>query len=113
MSLARALSRLSPDHETEVIICDIVTFFSHHRDQWVTSDDVAQKTGNLAFQLRPILEALRDSYVLDFDDVPGAFRYRYDVGVSIEFDEFLNRSRAHENHVQTNVARFRERYGSS
>ncbi len=113
VSLARALSRLPDDHDTVAVLRDAVTFFSHHPDEWVPVADLARRTGNLLLQVRPVLNALRDAYVLDFDDVPEAYRYRYDVGVAIEFDAFLNRSRAHENHMQTNVARFRERYGAS
>ncbi len=113
VSLARALSRLPSDHETETVIRDVITLMTHHTGEWLPVEDIARKSGNLVLQVRPVLEAMRDAFVLDFDDVPGAFRYRYDVGVSIEFDAFLHRSRAVENHMQTNVARFRERYGSS
>lgn len=113
MSLARALSRLPDDHATQVVIRDVVTFLSHHTDEWLTVEDMARRTGNLVLEVRPILNALRDAFVLDFDDVPQLFRYRYDVGVSIELDQFLHRSHAQDNHMHTNVARFRERYGSS
>lgn len=113
VSLARALSRLPDDHDTLAVVRDVVTFMSHHTDEWISVADIAQRTGNLMLQVRPVLNTLRDTFVLDFDDAPEAFRYRYDVGVSIEIDAFLDRSRAHENHMQTNVARFRERYGAS
>lgn len=113
VSLARALSRLPDDHDTESVIRDVVTLLSRHTDEWLTAEEIARRTGNLRVEVRPVLNALRDAFVLDFDDVPESFRYRYDVGVSIEIEEFVNRSRAHENHMQTNVARFRERYGSS
>jgi len=112
VSLARALSRLPSDHDTEAAVRDIIIFMSHHADEWVTPDEISKRTANLLVQVRPVLDAMRDCFVLDFDDVPGAFRYRYDVGLSIEFDAFLHKSRAVENHMQTNVARFRERYGS-
>ncbi len=113
MSFARALSRLPGDNETEAVVRDIVTFLSHHAGEWTALEDVAHRTGNASAQVEQVLEALRGAFVLDFDEVAGTFRYRYDVGVSIEFDAFLHRSRAKENYMQSNVARFRERYGPS
>lgn len=112
MSLARALSRLPSDRSTEAVVRDVVTFFVHHTGEWMTVDDVARRTGTLLMESRPVLEALHTAYVLDFDESVPAYRYRYDVGVSIEIDTFIHRTHTVENHVQTNVARFRERYGA-
>jgi hypothetical protein len=112
VSLARALSRLPSDRSTEVIIKDVITLFTHHSGEWLAADDVARRTGALMVETRPILQALHAAYVLDFDEPVSAYRYRYDIGLSVEIDTFLHRTHAVENHVQTNVARFRERYGS-
>jgi len=112
VSLARALSRLPADRSTELVVKDIVTLFAHHTGEWLTVDDVARRTGTLKMEVRPVLEALQAAFVLDFDEPVSAYRYQYDVGVSIEIDTFLHRTHVVENHAQTNVARFRERYGA-
>lgn len=112
MSLARALSRLPSDRSTETVIKDVVTLFVHHAGEWLTVEEVARRTGTLMAEARPVLEALHAAYVLDFDEPVSAYRYRYDIGVSIEIDTFIHRTHVVENHMQTNVARFRERYGA-
>jgi hypothetical protein len=112
VSLARALSRLPSDRSTEAVIKDAITLFVHHAGEWLVREDVARRTGHLMAEMRPVLEALHAAYVLDFDEPVSAYRYRYDIGLSIEIDTFLHRTHVVENHVQTNVARFRERYGS-
>ncbi len=112
MSLARALSRLPSDRSTEAVVRDLVTVFAHHTGEWLTVDDIARRTGTLMMEARPVLEALHSAYVLDFDESVASYRYRYDVGVSIEIDTLIHRTHTVENHAQTNVARFRERYGA-
>jgi hypothetical protein len=112
VSLARALSRLPSDRATEAVIKDIVTFLAHHTDEWITLEEVSRRTGTLKAESRPVLEALHAAYVVDFDEPVSAYRYRYDIGLSIEIDTFLHRTHKVENHVQTNVARFRDRYGA-
>jgi len=112
MSLARALSRLPSDRSTEAVVKNLVTLFAHHAGEWLSVEDISHRTGNLKMELRPVLEALHASFVLDFDEPISSYRYRYDIGVSIEIDTFIHRTHVVENHAQTNVARFRERYGA-
>lgn len=111
MSLARALAALPPDEDVEDAVQDIIVLFSHHAGEWFTIEDAARRVARTRPEAQRVLEALRAAFVLDFDGAD-SYRYKYDVGVSIEIDQFLHRTRAQKNHVQTNVARFRERYGS-
>lgn len=111
MSLARALAALPSGDDVEDAFEDIVVLFSHHANEWMTVEDVAKRVARSAPPVKRILEVLRTAFVLDFDGAD-SYRYRYDVGVSIEIDQFLHRTRAQKSHMQTNVARFRERYGS-
>lgn len=112
MSLARALASLPSDEVVEAQVRDIVVLFTHHPGEWIEIVEAARRVAHPVAKVQPVLEALRAAFVLDFDGVD-SYRYKYDVGVSIEVDAYLHRARAAQNHVQTNVARFRERYGSS
>ncbi|MGB4593692.1 MAG: hypothetical protein WBI63_07985 [Coriobacteriia bacterium] len=111
MSLARALAALPADEDIVDAVQDIIVLFSHHAGDWITVEDAAKRVARVVPEVRRVLEALRAAFVLDFDGAD-SYRYKYDVGVSIEIDRFLHRTRVQKNHVQTNVARFRERYGS-
>ncbi len=112
MSLSRALSRLPSDRSTEAVIRDIITVLIHHTGDWLTVEEITHRTGALMMEARPVLEALHAAFVIDFDEPVSAYRYRYDISTSIEIDTFMDRAHAVDNHVQTNVARFRERYGA-
>ncbi|MCE5204409.1 MAG: hypothetical protein ABFC80_03405 [Coriobacteriales bacterium] len=111
MSLARALAALPSDGEVEATVEDVVVLFSHHPGEWIDAHDVAKRVARPVVQTEPVLKALAQAFVLDFDG-SSSYRYQYDIGVSVEIEQFLHRARAQKNHVQNNVARFRERYGS-
>jgi DNA-binding IclR family transcriptional regulator len=112
VSLARALTRLPCDVETERVLRDVLSVFGHHASEWLSERDIQTKTGHSGSEVHAVLPVLSDSYVLDFDGESGRYRYGGDVALGIEIDTFMRRVRVHQNHVQTNVARFRSRYGS-
>lgn len=111
MSLSRALSTLSPDDHTERILRDVLTLFCHHAREWLSENDVREKTGHTAVEIHQVLHVLRDSYVLDFDGTQRSYRYSGDVVLNFEIDAFMRRVDYHQSHVRSNVARFRERQG--
>ncbi|GAB4289735.1 MAG: hypothetical protein Kow0067_15790 [Coriobacteriia bacterium] len=112
MSLARALERLSADSATELALRDVLVLFSRHTDEWLTADEVARKTGHGGADITPLLDVLARSYVLDFDDDAPRYRFGGDVVLSLEIDSFVRHVRAHREHMETNVAKYRQRFGS-
>jgi len=57
-----------------------------------------------------ILCVLAGSYVLSADS--DRYRYHRDTIVDMEIERFLRRAETHNEFVQANVAKFRERYGA-
>lgn len=112
MSLARALTKLACDGETERVLRDVLSLFGHHVSEWLSESDVQIKTGHTCGEVHAVLPVLSDSYVLEFDRASGRYRYGGDIAVGIEIDAFVRRVGAHQNHVQTNVAKFRSRYSA-
>lgn len=102
---------LSPDEHTERVLHDVLTLFSHHKREWLSEADVQLKTGHTALEIRSVLPALRDSYVLDYNSAEHSYRYDGDVVLTFEIDAFMRRVDYHQSHVRSNVARFRERQG--
>lgn len=114
MSLARALSRLPEDNATEMIMRDILTLFSKCQREWLTVDDVRRRTGHAHAVVERILDAFKDSYVLNSrtgDSVE--YTFTGDIVLVVEIDSFVRRIRARRDYAQNNVAKFRERFSSS
>ncbi len=113
MSLARALSRLPEDSGTEMIVRDVLMLFSKHQREWLTVDDVRHRTGYAEVTIERILSTFKDSYVLNSRvGEPTEYAFTGDIALVVEIDSFVRRIRAHRDHVQNNVAKFRERYSS-
>ncbi|MDO9557280.1 MAG: hypothetical protein Q7J82_06835 [Coriobacteriia bacterium] len=111
MSLARALSRLPEDGGHEMIVRDILMLFSKHQREWMTADDVWCRTGHASAAAERILETLRESYVFNSRvGEPTEYAFTGDIALVVEIDSFVKRIRAHRDHMQSNVAKFRERY---
>lgn len=112
MSLARALTKLSPDGETERVVRDVLALFGRHVSEWLSESDVECETGHTKAEVHAVLPVLSEAYVLDYDAVSRRYRYQDDVALSLEVEAFLRRLSARQSHIQTNVARFRSRFGS-
>lgn len=111
MSLSRALSTLSPDEHTEHVLRDVLTLFGHHPREWLSENDVRVKTGRTREDVRPVLQVLSSSYVLDYDGEEERYRFSGDVVLTFEIESFMRRVEYHQSHMRSNVARFRERQG--
>jgi DNA-binding IclR family transcriptional regulator len=109
MSLKRALEKIPDDRTSETAAKDILRLFRHHPDESLSVNDVARRSGLNESTVGMILCVLADSYVLSAD----ADRYLYhrDTIVDMEIERFLRRAETHNEFVQSNVAKFRERYG--
>lgn len=113
MSLARALSRLPEDSGTEMIVRDILVLFSKHEREWLTADDVRRRTGHAGSSVERVLGTFKDSFVLDSRiGEPVEYAFTGDIALVVEIDSFVRRIRAHRDHVENNVAKFRERFSS-
>lgn len=112
MSLARALAGLPDDPALAQTLRDVLLLFRRHASEWLTETDVQTKTGGDPGHVRRLLPLLTKAFVLDFDSESDRYRYRGDIALNYEIDTFVRRVEYHRSHVQTNVARFRERYGS-
>lgn len=110
MSLSRALTILPDDEHTERVLRDILALFGHHKQEWLSESDVQSRTGRTRQDVHAILPVLSDTYVLDFDQAQGHYRYSDDVVLGFEIDSFMRRADSHQSHMRANVARFRERH---
>lgn len=111
MSLAKALSWLPQDVETELAVRDVLLLLRKHRGEWLTAEEAGRRTGHAPEALAPVLAALARAYVVRLADArPPAYRFDGDVGASVEIDSFVRRVRAERAYAETNVARFRRRY---
>lgn len=111
MSLNRALSKLAPDAHMEHVLRDVLVLFGHHEKEWLSEGEVQAKTGRTLTDVRSVLPALVEAFVLDFDAATGRYRYCGDAALSFEIGAFMRRVDYHQSHVRTNIARFRERQG--
>lgn len=111
VSLSRALNTLSPDEDTERVIRDVLTLFGHHTREWLTEGDIRTRTGLTSLELKPVLAAFKNSYVLEVDGDVLHYRYNGDACLKFEIDAFMRRVDFQQSHVRANVARFRERQG--
>jgi hypothetical protein len=112
VSLARALSRLPGDSHTEHVLRDVLSLFDKHQSEWLSESEVECRTARSSGDVHLVLPALSAAYVLDFDSTSGRYRYVGDTALGFEIDMFMRRVRSYQSHQQTNVAKFRERYGS-
>lgn len=105
MTLARALARLAPCREVEGDVVAVMEVFARRPDETMRVPDVVRQTGLAEDRVETILRALVEALVLDFDGV--GYRYERDVAVEMELRALRDRLRAHREHLQGNVARFR------
>jgi len=82
---------------------------SRHPGEWMRTADVSRFVERPENSISVILSTLADGYVLSSDG--DRFRYVRDPLVDIDVQRFLTRSAAHSQHVQNNVALFRNRFG--
>lgn len=112
MSLGRALANLPEDPALHQTLRDVLVLFRRHKGEWLSDSDVRIKTGSPAPHVTVILPVLARAFVLDFDGATGKYRFGGDAVLGYEIDSFTRRVDSQQAHMRTNVAKFRERYGS-
>lgn len=97
------------DRGTENTVREVLQLMSRHPGEWMRASDVSHFVEHSEHAVAVILSTLADGYVLSSDG--DRFRYVRDPLVDMDIQRFLTRSAAHSQHVQNNVALFRNRYG--
>ncbi len=111
MSLARALARLPEDRLTEGVIRDVLSLFQHHPGEWLSESDVVVKTGHPSGEVSKVVRVMTESFVLESRGEPATYRLVPGAVLTYEIEGYMRRVQSHRDHVETNIARFRERYG--
>ncbi|MBC7265780.1 MAG: hypothetical protein H5T75_02220 [Coriobacteriia bacterium] len=107
MTLARALAGLmGPYGEQDVVA--VMSVFSSRAGTALNLQEVSRLSGLPVERVRRIANVLVDAVVLDFEG-GDAYCYERDVAVELELQLLVDRTRAHREHLQDNVARFRSR----
>lgn len=109
MSLKRALDRLPSDRETENTVRSVLELLLIHRGSPMHTPEVARRAAASEHTVSAILSELARAYVISADG--DAYSYSGDPLTDIEVQRFLKRADHHSQFVQSNVAKFRERYG--
>ncbi|MCX8006656.1 MAG: hypothetical protein N3B11_00880 [Coriobacteriia bacterium] len=106
MTLARALALLPSRPESDEDVVAIMAVLARHPGEAFCVEDLSRRTGIPCDRAKRVLDALSAALVLDCTDV-GSYRYERDVAVELELRSLSDRLRAHREHLQGNVVRFR------
>lgn len=109
VSLRKALERLPGDRATEHMVREIVQLLRLRTGEPLSVADIARRLEHPESVVAVVLSELADAFVLRRDGL----RYSYvrDPVVELDVDRFMARAESHSALVQTNVAKFRDRYG--
>lgn len=113
MSLRRALACLPDDRDSVTATRDIVAYLDRHQGESVDATGISRATGVSGGRIDPVLEALSQALVIDFDGEPLLSHYKYtpDPVLSLEVRRFLKASSGVDAGLQRRVDRFRGHYG--
>lgn len=109
MSLRKALERLPGDRATESIVRDVLQLLRVRSGEPLTAAEVATRLERPESTVAVVLLELAGAFVLRRDGL--RYSYAHDPVVDLDVDRFLKRVESHSAFVQTNVAKFRDRYG--
>jgi hypothetical protein len=109
MSLNTALGRLPGDRATETTVREVLELMRIHVSESISAPEVARRLERQESVVTVILSKLAEAYVLRADG--DWYRYDPDPLNDLDVRRFLVRAATHSQLVQSNVARFRERYG--
>lgn len=91
---------------------EILALFTRHTGEWIEPSRVAAIADVPPSLAEHILGILGTAFVLDFDDGPPRYSYRKDRLLDLEIDRFLRRADGRADKLQSNVERFRGRFGA-
>jgi hypothetical protein len=112
VGLARALTLLHGDRMNESVAREVLAVLATDPRPALTSEGLRHRLP--LYDRRTVdgvLEALVAGVVLDFDTASASYRYHRDTALDFEVRRFVRHADGHEQHVRTNVDRFRQRYG--
>jgi len=109
MTMRSAMERLSGDRVTENTVRDVLELLRINAGRGLSSRDIAQRLERPEVSVEMILSELARAFVLKKDG--SAYSYDNDPVNNLDVDRFMRRTDSHNALVQSNVARFRDRYG--
>jgi hypothetical protein len=109
VSLRRALDRLSADRATESVVREVLNFVRVRCGQRFTAAEIARRLERPEALVAVIVLELADAFVLRRDG--SCYSYETDSVLEMDVDRFMRRAENQSAVVQTNVAKFRDRYG--
>jgi hypothetical protein len=109
VSLRKALERLPGDRATESLVREVIQLLRVRVGESLSVAEVAKRLGHPEPTIAVVLLGLADAYVLRRDGL--CYSYVRDPVVELDVDRFMARVESHSAFVQTNVAKFRDRYG--
>jgi predicted transcriptional regulator len=109
MSLRRALDRLHADRATENMVREVLQLMRVHSGQPLSATEVARRLERPEASVAVILLELADAYVVRREG--RSYCYMSDPVIEMDVERFVRRSEGISALVQTNVAKFRDRYG--
>jgi hypothetical protein len=109
MSLRRALDRLAADRATENSVREVLHFLRVHNGQPFSAAEIARRLERPEGSVAVIVLELADAFVLHRDGP--CYSYEAESVLEMDVDRFIRRAESQSAVVQTNVAKFRDRYG--
>jgi hypothetical protein len=110
MGLRQAIDHLPGGRETETAVREVLELFRIHSGQPLSFAQVAHRLERPEPLVGVVLSALTECFVLRRDG--SRYVYMRDSSIDLEIDRFMRRAESNNAFVQSNVAKFRERYGS-
>jgi hypothetical protein len=105
----KAHDRLKADRTTENTVCEIIGLLRRNPGESLTVSEVAHRLGRPETLVAMVLLELADAFVLLNDGL--RYKYLRDPVVEMDVERFLRRTDGNNAFVQTNIAKFRDRYG--
>lgn len=87
----------------------VLSLFHRNVGDWIPGKDVRARVTRPS-GVDVILQMLVECSVLESEGAPPEYRYVEDPLVEIEMQRYLRRAEHRDQNIQTNVARFRNRY---
>lgn len=109
MSLRKALDHLPCDRATEATVRELLQLLRSRPGQPLSVEETARRLERPEGSVSVLLLELTDAYVLHRDGI--CYSYQRDPVKDLEVDRFLRRAESRTAMTQTNVAKFRDRYG--
>ena len=103
------MERLSGDRSTENAVRDVLEILRLNSGRHLSASDVARRLERPEPSVEVILSELARAFVLKKDGAQ--YTYDNDPVNNLDVDRFMRRTDCHNAFVQSNVAKFRDRYG--